>query len=78
MSQKVLIMGGNGYLGWPTAMSLSKIGYEVTIVSSNKIHHKDINLNLDKKFIKTKFYKDLKFIHLKESISFLNFKSFYG
>ena len=29
MSQKVLIMGGNGYLGWPTAMSLSKSGYKV-------------------------------------------------
>lgn len=44
---------------------LQKEGYEVTIVSSNKIHHKDINLNLDKKFIKTIFYNGLKFVHLR-------------
>jgi len=34
LSKKVLIMGGNGYLGWPTAMSLSKIGYDVTLVDN--------------------------------------------
>jgi UDP-sulfoquinovose synthase len=31
---RVLILGGNGYLGWPTAMYLSRLGYEVAVVDS--------------------------------------------
>ena len=31
---KVLILGGDGYLGWPTAMYLSRLGHEVTIVDN--------------------------------------------
>jgi UDP-sulfoquinovose synthase len=31
---QILILGGDGYLGWPTAMSLSKQGYEVTVVDN--------------------------------------------
>lgn len=31
---KVLILGGDGYLGWPTAMYLSKKGYDVAIVDN--------------------------------------------
>lgn len=31
---RVLILGGDGYLGWPTAMYLSKQGYEVTVVDN--------------------------------------------
>lgn len=31
---KILILGGDGYLGWPTAMSLSKKGYEVLTVDN--------------------------------------------
>jgi UDP-sulfoquinovose synthase len=31
---KVLILGGDGYLGWPTAMHLSSAGHEVTVVDS--------------------------------------------
>jgi len=30
----ILILGGDGYLGWPTAMYLSKRGYEVTVVDN--------------------------------------------
>lgn len=30
----VLILGGDGYLGWPTAMYFSNRGYEVTVVDS--------------------------------------------
>ncbi|WP_419663650.1 UDP-sulfoquinovose synthase [Desulfosarcina variabilis str. Montpellier] len=30
----VLILGGDGYLGWPTAMSFSKRGYQVTVVDN--------------------------------------------
>ena len=31
----VLILGGDGYLGWPTAMYFSIKGYEVTVVDSS-------------------------------------------
>ncbi len=31
---KILILGGDGYLGWPTAMHLSKLGHEVVAVDS--------------------------------------------
>lgn len=31
---KVLILGGDGYLGWPTAMHLSKCGHEVAVVDN--------------------------------------------
>lgn len=31
---KILILGGDGYLGWPTAMYFSSRGYEVTVVDN--------------------------------------------
>lgn len=31
---KVLILGGDGYLGWPTAMYLSRMGYDVAVVDN--------------------------------------------
>jgi UDP-sulfoquinovose synthase len=31
---RVLILGGDGYLGWPTAMHLSSMGYEVAVADS--------------------------------------------
>ena len=31
---KVLVLGGDGYLGWPVAMHLSGKGYEVTVVDN--------------------------------------------
>ena len=31
---KVLILGGDGYLGWPTAMNFSKKGYEVAVLDN--------------------------------------------
>lgn len=30
----ILILGGDGYLGWPTAMYFSNHGYEVTVVDN--------------------------------------------
>ncbi|MEA3469839.1 MAG: NAD-dependent epimerase/dehydratase family protein [Thermodesulfobacteriota bacterium] len=30
----ILILGGDGYLGWPTAMCLSQAGYDVTVVDN--------------------------------------------
>lgn len=34
MAHRVLILGGDGYLGWPTAMHFSAAGYEVAIVDN--------------------------------------------
>lgn len=31
---QILILGGDGYLGWPTAMYFSKRGYDVTVVDN--------------------------------------------
>ena len=31
---KILILGGDGYLGWPTGMFLSKIGHEVSVLDN--------------------------------------------
>ena len=31
---KILILGGDGYLGWPTAMHFSSRGHEVTVVDN--------------------------------------------
>src|SRR4051794_40333826 len=33
-SSTVLILGGDGYCGWPTALHLSDAGYEVVIVDN--------------------------------------------
>ena len=31
---RVLILGGDGYLGWPTAMHLSSAGHEVVVLDN--------------------------------------------
>ncbi|MDB4576065.1 NAD-dependent epimerase/dehydratase family protein, partial [bacterium] len=31
---KVIILGGDGFCGWPTALHLSKIGFEVLVVDN--------------------------------------------
>ena len=31
---RILILGGDGYLGWPTAMHLSRRGHEVAVVDN--------------------------------------------
>ena len=33
-AKKVLILGGDGYLGWPTAMYLARLGYKVAAVDN--------------------------------------------
>ena len=54
----VLILGGDGYLGWPTAMHLSHLGHQVTVVDNylrrDLMRNEDVDplypiLNLDER-----------------------------
>ena len=44
---KVLVIGGDGYCGWATALYLSDRGYEVGIVDSLVRRHWDLSLGVD-------------------------------
>ncbi|MDC0111092.1 NAD-dependent epimerase/dehydratase family protein [Emcibacteraceae bacterium] len=34
MSKKIIVLGGDGFCGWPTSLKLAKAGHEVTIVDN--------------------------------------------
>ncbi len=42
---KILILGGDGFCGWPTALHLSKKGHDVTIVDN--MSHRQIDVQLE-------------------------------
>jgi UDP-sulfoquinovose synthase len=44
---RVLILGGDGYLGWPTAMYLSRRGHEVAVVDNYFRRHAGIVLSCE-------------------------------
>jgi UDP-sulfoquinovose synthase len=44
---KVLVVGGDGYCGWATALYLSERGYDVAIVDSLVRRHWDLTLGVD-------------------------------
>ena len=44
---KVLILGGDGYLGWPTAMYLSRRGYEVAVLDNMIKHFWEAEVGVD-------------------------------
>jgi UDP-sulfoquinovose synthase len=44
---RVLILGGDGYLGWPTAMHLSSAGHDVAVADSFLRRHMLIELGAD-------------------------------
>lgn len=41
---RVLILGGDGFCGWPTALHLSNLGHEVAIVDNLSRRKIDIEL----------------------------------
>jgi len=41
---KVIVLGGDGFCGWPTALHLSKIGHDVVIVDNLSRRHIDTEL----------------------------------
>src|ERR1700735_2422671 len=34
MKMNILVLGGDGYLGWPTALHLSALGHHITVVDN--------------------------------------------
>ena len=47
LSVKVLVLGGDGYCGWPTALHLSDAGHEVVIVDNLARREWDVELEAD-------------------------------
>lgn len=43
---KVIVLGGDGFCGWPTALHLSKLGHDVIIVDNMSRRHIDVELEV--------------------------------
>ena len=46
-SVKVLVLGGDGFCGWPTALHLSDIGHDVTIIDNLSRRYIDVDLEVE-------------------------------
>ena len=46
-SLRILVLGGDGYLGWPTALHLSRRGHEVSVVDNFTRRHYDDEMGVD-------------------------------
>ncbi|MGH9064343.1 MAG: NAD-dependent epimerase/dehydratase family protein [Acidimicrobiales bacterium] len=44
---KILVLGGDGYLGWPTALHLSRAGHDVGVVDNLVRRHYDLEMGVD-------------------------------
>jgi UDP-sulfoquinovose synthase len=47
VSERVIILGGDGFCGWPTSLRLSEAGYDVTIVDNLSRRKIDVELECD-------------------------------
>jgi UDP-sulfoquinovose synthase len=47
MTMRVLVLGGDGYLGWPTALHLSARGHQVTVVDNLVRREYDVEMGVD-------------------------------
>ena len=46
-NMKIIVLGGDGFCGWPTALHLSNIGHEVLIIDNLSRRKIDIDLGVD-------------------------------
>ncbi len=44
---RILILGGDGYLGWPTAMHFSSVGDEVMVVDNFSKRQIELNFGIE-------------------------------
>ena len=44
---RILVLGGDGYLGWPTAMYLSARGHEVAVLDNFAKRRWELELNVE-------------------------------
>jgi UDP-sulfoquinovose synthase len=44
---KILVLGGDGYLGWPTALHLSEVGHQVAVADNFVRRHYDNELGVE-------------------------------
>src|SRR5215831_11874595 len=44
---KILVLGGDGYLGWPTALHLSEVGHEVAVADNFARRGYDFEMGVD-------------------------------
>ena len=47
MKKKIIILGGDGFCGWPTALHLSNIGHDITIIDNLSRRKIDIELQVE-------------------------------
>lgn len=47
MAETIIVLGGDGFCGWPTSLGLSKSGYEVLIVDNLSRRKIDVELECD-------------------------------
>ncbi|MEN9220459.1 MAG: hypothetical protein Q6K08_06590, partial [Thermostichales cyanobacterium GMQP_bins_62] len=47
MGGTIFVLGGDGFCGWPTALHLSQVGYEIVIIDNLSRRHIDIELGIE-------------------------------
>jgi UDP-sulfoquinovose synthase len=47
MIMKILVLGGDGYLGWPTALHLSEVGHDVAVADNFARRSYDFEMGVD-------------------------------
>lgn len=47
MAEQVVVLGGDGFCGWPTSLGLSKAGYDVTVVDNLSRRKIDVELECE-------------------------------
>lgn len=47
MNKRIIVLGGDGFCGWPTSLYLSKCGFDVAIVDNLSRRKIDIELECE-------------------------------